>query len=32
MKSALQAEFDEAMVREARVILALTIERLYPLT
>jgi PPOX class probable F420-dependent enzyme len=26
------AEFDEAMVREARVILALTIERLYPLT
>ena len=25
------AEFDEAMVREGRVILALTIERMYPL-
>jgi PPOX class probable F420-dependent enzyme len=25
------AEFDEAMVREGRVVLALTIERLYPL-
>ena len=25
------AEFDEAMVREGRVLLALTIERLYPL-
>jgi len=26
------AEFDEAMVREGRVLLALTIERMYPLT
>jgi uncharacterized protein len=26
------AEFDEAMVREGRVLLALTIERLYPLS